>query len=88
MRHAQQVQRTGLADPHQLGEELRRVVDVLDDFGGYHPGGRGVGNRQRVAVGHVALDFARGVSLKRWRVASTLAASMSAMMIFAPRIAQ
>ena len=59
VRHAQQIQRPRLADAHQFGEELRRIVDMLEDFGGDHAGGGGIGNRQWIAVGDVALDTAR-----------------------------
>lgn len=62
MRHAEQIECAGLADPHQLGEELPRIVDVLDDLGGDHPGGRGVSQGQRVAVADQAFQFAgRGI---------------------------
>lgn len=59
MRHAQQIQRPGLADTYQLGKELCRVVDMFDDLGGDHPGGGSVGNRQRIAVRHVTFDVPR-----------------------------
>ncbi len=45
MRHAQQIQRTRFANPHQFGKKLRRIVNVFDDFGTHHTRRRCVGNR-------------------------------------------
>ncbi|MNF46054.1 hypothetical protein D3C84_272070 [compost metagenome] len=64
MRDTEQIQRTRLAHPHQFGEELCRVIDVLDHLGGHHPCRRTIGNRQRRAIGDVALD-ARGNSVRQ-----------------------
>ena len=45
MRHAQQIQRTRFANPYQFGKKLRRIVNVLDNFGADHARRRCLGNR-------------------------------------------